>query len=165
MWRTAFLVTWFGCLGLVGLCWQQWQAALATAGEGLPVLTLMIAVVPWAAGPGLLPVLRRMKSGGVNLPHADHWFTGERRAASLTRLAPFLDALGLMLTLFLTALLGLELWHGLQGLAMPDQAVLPAALGFLLLLAVWTWRLMRAFPAPVEPAMRASDPKRRRGQP
>lgn len=153
MWRTVFLTGWCGCLGFVAACWRQWQAAFAHSENGLWVLSLTIAVLPWAAGPGLLPVLGRMDRGGINLPHADHWFTGARRAASLQRLAPFMYAMGLMLALFLCALLALELRNGLQGRALPDGELLVATAVFLALTALWVLALLRAFPKPPADAL------------
>jgi hypothetical protein len=177
--RRLFIVGWLCSLVFVALCWLWWTAPLAVAQDAgdLAVLSGVIALLPWAAGPGLMPVLRRMKSGGVNLPHNEYWFSGERRAASLDRLGPFMDALGLMLSAFLCGMLSIDLVHGLHG-HRPSEAVhMAATAAFLLVTGLWVWRVMRAFPAPPReaagsngdrkpsPAPTRRAPVRRRGQP
>ncbi len=156
MWRTAFLVAWFGCIGVVGTRWQPWPATFSDREAGLLVLSLLIAVLPWATGPGLLALLRRMPSGGVNLPHASYWFSGARRSASLDRMAPFLDAMALALTLFLTGILALNATPNAAGL---EAQVLTGTALFVVWGGVWTWQLARAFPEPpIEPVKPRGKP-------
>lgn len=150
MLRIALVLGWLASMSLVGACWLGWQGAAATAlqpGE-LLLLTVVTAVTPWAAGPALLPWLRRQSSGGVNIPHADHWFTGERRAASLDRLAPFMDAMGLMVCALLSSLLAARIWHGDRGLTTPEAMSLVVSAVFGLATILWVVALLRAFPRP-----------------
>ncbi len=108
-------------------------------------------VVPLLCGPGMVALLGRLRSGGVNLPHADYWFSGERRAASLQRLEPHLLMIATWVTLLLAAL------HALELLQLRDEhwVLIPVDL-LVLALGLHTLRLMRLFPKP---------PSDRHGQP
>jgi hypothetical protein len=162
--RVLFVAAWLACLGLMGACWTVWKdlADLALKPSELPILTVVIVLAPWIAGPGLLPWLRRMESGGVNLPHADHWFSGERRAASLTRLSPYLHVMGLMVMALLAAQIGLDLWYAHQGMKAGDLVALSMLGLFLAATAIWTLLLMRAFPKPKADVSTVSDASQRR---
>ncbi len=169
--RLLFVAAWLASMGFLTVCWTVWRdlADFALKPSELATLSAIVAVAPWIAGPGLLPWLRRMDSGGVNLPHADYWFSGERRQASLTRMSPYLDVLGLMVMALLVSQLGLDLWYARQGLKAGDLLSLSILGVFLAAMAVWTIALLRAFPKP-EPAVAAGEPPlprrpRRPGEP
>ncbi len=121
-------------------------------------------LLPLFCGPGLLALLRRMRSGGVNLPHAAYWFTGERRAASLQRLQPHVLMIATWITLFLSAL------HAMELLQLRDERWVIGLAGLLMLtLAAHTLRLLRLFPAPPTtpngPDKHKVPDRYRRGQP
>lgn len=149
--RLLFALVWLGCLSFVLWCQVSAQPALAVALDpgDFFVLSLTLLLAPLGCGPGLLMLLRRMKSGGVNLPHAAYWFEGERRAASLERLAPYVYALSALVALFIAGMLALDVWHGQQGLRTPDAWHLLATAVFIVAILVWTFALVRAFPAPL----------------
>lgn len=169
MLRIAFVLGWLASMSLVGACWMGWQDVGRAGLEpgDLLALSLVTAFTPWLAGPGLLPWLRRRSSGGVNIPHAEHWFTGERRAASLDRLAPFMDAMGLMVSALLTGLLAAHIWHGEQGLKTAEAISLVVTAVFGLATVLWLVALMRAFPKPPDgdPALRPPKGPRRPQRP
>jgi hypothetical protein len=157
--RLLFVATWLGSMGFLAACWTVWRelANFALKPSELATLSAIVAVAPWITGPGLLPWLRRKDSGGVNLPHADHWFSGERRQASLTRMSPYLDVLGLMVMALLVSQLGLDLWYAHQGLKAGDLLSLSLLGVFLAAMAMWTIALLRAFPKPDPAAAAAAE--------
>ncbi|RVT87872.1 hypothetical protein [Inhella crocodyli] len=148
--RFLFLVAWVAGMGLMAAAWTAWKdlADVAFKPTELPILTVVMAVSPWIAGPGLLPWLRRMESGGINMPNADYWFSGERRAESLRRMGPYLDAMGLLVLALLAGMVALDLWHARQGQKVSDLISLSLVALFLIATALWLMALMRAFPKP-----------------
>ncbi len=166
--RALFVLGWLASLAFMALCHGRWSQALAQSLDpgDFWVLVAVGVILPWAAGPGMMPVLRRMQNGGINLPHADYWFNSERRAASLDRLAPYTDAMGLLLSVFLSTMLALDLWHGLQGQRTPVGQHLTATAAFVAATGIWTWALLHAFPAPPRHDLtRQVDDSRRPRQP
>lgn len=163
--RRLFLVTWLASLALVAHCWMEYAhfSQVLRDREGLLGLSMVIGLMPWVAGPAMLLVLRRMESGGVNLPHAEYWFTGGRRAASLDRLSPYLDGMGTLLSAYLSAVLALFISERVDERAESVSAVLflAATLAFLGGTVWWVRRVMRAFPEP-ESTTRGRRPFRRR---
>lgn len=166
-----FLMAWVGSLALLVGLWSEGALPMARAGDrhSLIALGAVMALAPWLAGPGLLPLLRRMKSGGVNLPYAEYWFAGERRAASLERLRPYLEVFGALLAVFLGGVLlifvGERTHVGVAAYA--ELIFLAATLAFLGGTVAWVRAVVRAFPAP-DPATRgvsALRPARRRPGP
>lgn len=150
--RRLFLVVWAAGAALLQMAWSRYGELLQDRGEGgaLWALSAMMIVLPWAVGPGLLLLLRRMPSGGVNLPHAEYWFGAERRAASLERLAPYLDVMALLLNVFLAAVLVLFVTERTEPVVMVYSGLmfLGLVMAFLGGTVLWTRAVMRAFPAP-----------------
>lgn len=150
--RRLFLVTWLAGLALVHHAWTEYgqEPPLVADRAALLTLSALIAILPWAVGPGTLKLLRRMRSGGVNLPYAEYWFEGERRAASLDRLAPYLDGMAILLTVFLAAVLALFVAERIDPRVALVSAVtfLALAIAFLGGTVLWVRRVMAAFPAP-----------------
>ena len=150
--RRLFLVTWLAGLALLHHVWTVYAPLPEIEPERgeLWVLSCVLTLMPWASGPGVMLLLRRMASGGVNLPHAEYWFSGERRASSLDRLAPFLDVFGLLLTVFLAGVLALFIFERIDGRAATYSALMFLfwTIGFLGATVLWVRRLMAAFPAP-----------------
>jgi len=153
--RRLFLVTWLAGQAALYHAWTEYAAMPGVAREhgALMVLSAVLTLMPWLAGPGILWLLRRMPSGGVNLPHAEYWFTGERRALSLDRLAPYLDGFGSWLLVFLIGVLALFIYERVD----PARAASVSELLFLAWTAaflggtvLWVRRVMAAFPAPEE---------------
>lgn len=107
------------------------------------------AFVTLLCGPLTMAHLRARASGGVNLPHAQHWFEGERRQASLDRLEPFMLTLSLLLIGLFAGLHGIEIWNALHAPARLAEAWVMLPIGLNLLAGgIWTWRLLRAFGPP-----------------
>ena len=169
--QRLFLAAWLGGLVLFAGLWAKWGDVAAVAADHGALITLgiVLLVTPWVAGPGLLPLLRRRDSGGVNIPHAEYWFTGERRAASLDRLRPFLEVFGAMLSAFLSAVLMVFIGERTDpALAQVSALIfLAATVVYLGTTVIWVRSVMRAFPAP-DPATRGVStlgPRRRPGGP
>ena len=164
MWGTPtfrlFLMAWVGGLTLWGGLWMRWADESAIQDElgALVTLGVVMVLAPWLAGPGLLPLLRRRDSGGVNLPHAEYWFSGERRGPSLDRLRPFLEVMGAMLSVFLsmTAVVFVAERTNAAFNEVSALAFLASVLMLLGGLVVWTRAVMRAFPPP-DPATRGAS--------
>lgn len=159
-----FLVAWLCSLAGYGWAWTHWRDGLSPEGDqtALVVLGVVMVVAPWMAGPGLLPLLRRRASGGVNLPYAEYWFTGERRSASLDRLRPYLEVMGTMMSAFLTGILMIFIGERVDQALWSVSALLflTVVVMFLGASVMWVRAVMRAFPAP-EPSTRgASSPLR-----
>ena len=156
MWGTPtlrlFLMAWVGSLALWGGLWMRWADAPAIHAEqgALAALGLAMLLAPWLAGPGLLPLLRRRDSGGVNLPHAEYWFSGERRSSSLDRLRPYLEVMGTLLSVFLSMTAGVFVAERTDAAFNEVSAVAFLASVLMLLggLVIWTRSVMRAFPPP-----------------
>lgn len=152
--RRLFLVTWLAGLALLHHAWTAYAplAAIEREHGALWVLSGVMVLMPWVSGPGILVLLRRMESGGVNLPHAEYWFAGERRAASLDRLAPFLDVFGALLTVFMAGVLALFISERVDPRAGAFSGLMFLAwtIGFLGAVVWWVRRVMAAFPAPDE---------------
>lgn len=152
--RRLFLVTWVVGLVLLRQAWTEYADLPEFARErsSLWAVSVVLTVTPWVAGPGVMWLLRRMPSGGVNLPHAEYWFTGERRGPSLDRLAPYLDAFGTMLIVFLAGVLALFISERIDPRAASLSALMFLAwtVGFLGGASWWVRRVMAAFPAPDE---------------
>lgn len=150
--RRLFLAGWAAGLALLHMAWSRYGDLLQARGEegALWALSAMMVALPWAVGPGLLQVLRRMPSGGVNLPHAEYWFAGERRPASLDRLEPYLDVMALLLTVFLVAVLVLFVTERTEPVVMMYSGLMFLGLVIAMLggTVLWTRAVMRAFPAP-----------------
>lgn len=150
--RRLFIVTWLGGLALLHHAWStygDWPSVQQDRHE-LWTLAVVFVLVPWLAGPGLMPLLRRMRSGGVNLPYAEYWFTGERRAPSLDRLSPYLDGMGILLNVFLAGVAALSVAERVDPRVALYSAVMFLALtiAFLGGTVWWVRRVMAAFPAP-----------------
>lgn len=150
--RRLFLVTWLASLAALYQVWTQYGALPAIADErgALVALSVVLTTTPWIAGPGLTYLLRRRASGGVNLPHAEYWFTGERRGPSLDRLSPYLDSFGTWLQVFLIAVLALFVFERVDPRAASASALLFLGLtmAFLGGTVWWVRRVMAAFPQP-----------------
>lgn len=167
--RRLFLVTWLVGLAALHHAWTVYgdHPAIAREQGDLVALSVLLVVMPWTVGPGMMAVLRRLRSGGVNLPHAEYWFTGERRAASLDRLAPHLDAFGAVLIVFLAGVLALFVAERVDARAATFSALMFLAwtVAFLGSTVWWVRRVMAAFPAPDESTRgvkRWYSPRRRR---
>jgi hypothetical protein len=152
--RRLFLISWLAGLAMLHHTWTVYapEPPIDADRADLMVLSGVMVVMPWLAGPGILLLLRRMPSGGVNLPHAEYWFAGERRAISLDRLAPYLDSFGTLLTVFLAGVLALFISERVDLRAASYSAVMFLAwtIGFLGSTVWWVRRVMAAFPAPDE---------------
>ena len=158
-----FLILWVGSLVWLYAAWTGREPAdLAQAPSVMGsaqwlTMALTMVIVPWLAGPGLMLMLRRMKSGGVNLPYAEYWFSGDRRAESLNRLRPFLDVMGSMMAAFLSAVLLIEVQvRQLKFTELGDLIVLGATVMLLGGTLLWVRAVMRAFPAPAAETRGAS---------
>jgi len=166
--RRLFLVTWLGGLALVHHAWTAYAHLPEIEQEqgALQALSAVTALMPWLSGPGVMWLLRRMESGGVNIPYAEYWFAGERRSASLDRLAPYLDLFGALLTVFLAGLLALFISERIDLRASAHSALMFLAwtLAFLGATVWWVRRVLAAFPAPdaATRGMRRSASLRRR---
>ncbi len=163
--RRLFLVTWLAGMALLHHAWTEHGQAPAVLRDRdeLIVLSLLLVLLPWLSGPGVLLLLRRMQSGGVNLPHAEYWFSGERRAASLDRLSPLLDAFGVLLVVFQSAMLALFVAERVDLRVQNYSAVgfLALTVAFLGGTVWWVRRVMATFPAP-DPSTRGVKAFRRR---
>lgn len=152
--RRLFLMAWVSGLALLYHVWSVYAPLppFDAAQTDLMVLSGVMVVMPWLSGPGILLLLRRMPSGGVNLPYAEYWFTGERRPTSLDRLAPYLDVFGTLLTAFLAGLMALFIFERVDARAFSISAVMFLAwtIAFLGATVWWVRRVMAAFPAPDE---------------
>lgn len=152
--RRLFLVTWLVGLAALYKAWTEHAAAPAVQAEqgALVALSAVLIVTPWMAGPGVLWLLRRRPAGGVNLPHAEYWFTGDRRGPSLDKLSPFLDGFGTWLQVFLIGVLALFVYERVDPRAASVSAVLFLAwtMAFLGGTVWWVRRVMAAFPQPDE---------------
>jgi hypothetical protein len=150
--RRLFLVTWLAGLAALFHAWTRYAAVPEVAADqgALLALSLVLTGTPWMAGPGVLLLLRRMPSGGVNLPHAEYWFTGERRGSSLDRLAPYLDGFGTWLQVFLIGVLALFIYERVDPRSASLSALLFLAwtMAFLGGTVWWVRRVMAAFPEP-----------------
>jgi hypothetical protein len=150
--RRLFLVMWAAGLALLHHAWTVYAPLPEIQRDivALWALSGVMVVMPWASGPGVLLLLRRRASGGVNLPHAEYWFAGERRATSLDRLAPFLDGFGTLLTVFLAGMLALFISERIDPRANTFSALmfLGWTIAFLGGAVWWVRRVMAAFPAP-----------------
>lgn len=147
-----FLMAWIGSMVLLVGVWREWADWPAIEAEqgALIVQGVMMVVAPWLAGPGLLPLLRRRSSGGVNLPYAEYWFTGQRRASSLDRLRPYMDLMGAMMSVFLSAVLLIFVGERVDAAVASVSALmfLTAVVALLGGSVLWVRALLRAFPAP-----------------
>jgi hypothetical protein len=150
--RRLFLVTWLVGLAALYEAWTRYGVVPAVAADeaALQALSVVLTATPWVAGPGVLVLLRRMPSGGVNLPHAEYWFTGERRGPSLDRLAPYLDRFGTWLQVFLIGVLALFIYERVDPRAASVSALMFLAwtMAFLGGTVWWVRRVMAAFPEP-----------------
>ena len=147
-------MAWLAGLALLHHAWTVYAPLppIEAVQGDLMVLSGVMVLTPWLSGPGILLFLRRLPSGGVNLPHAEYWFSGERRAASLDRLAPYLDVFGALLTVFLAGVMALFISERIDARAASYSAVMFLAwtTGFLGATVWWVRRVMAAFPAPDE---------------
>lgn len=163
--RRLFLVFWLSGLAFLHHAWTEYGDVPAVLRDrsSLIALSILFVVIPWVSGPGILVLLRRMESGGVNLPHAEYWFTGERRAASLDRLSPLLDVLGILIMAFLAAVLALFVAERVDPRSLNYSAVgfLALTIAFLGGTVWWVRRVMATFPAP-DPSTRGLKVFRRR---
>lgn len=167
----AFNIVWLGCLLLFFGSSPWLPEQVGDPGKEVPrlfyigLMGFLLWSTPWICGPGLVRLLRGIGSGGVNLPHADYWFEGERRAQSLVRFEPFLLELGAAMAVFLTVVSAVGHFPTEQVLGLKFGLFLTLAMGGALLtwLAVWTIRVMRAFPRPPsEPQSAPAAPRRPR---
>ena len=163
--RRLFLVTWVVSLALLQHAWSSYGDAPEILAErgALVMLSIAMVLAPWGAGPAVMVLLQRMSSGGVNLPYAEYWFTGERRPSSLDRLSPYLDGMGTLLTVFLAGVLALFVGERIDPRLSLYSAVAFLGLNIAFLGGVvwWVRRVMAAFPAP-EPSTRGIKRFRRR---
>ncbi|MBB5205481.1 hypothetical protein HNQ51_002800 [Inhella inkyongensis] len=168
--RILFLLSWAAYL--LGFGWSSFTLLPDLVGDPgkeasrasyIALMGGIGALSSWFSGPGCMWLLRRRAKGGVNLPHAEYWFEGERRKASLDRLAPYIDALGLQVLGLLAGAHAWVVWDTLHPRAALGLGAVFAGLGaFTLVLIIWTWRLHRAFGPPPALDVHRSAPRRPR---
>lgn len=145
--RRLFLVTWAAVLAVVWVCGDRLGDLRETE---FVVLGVVAVAVPWLAGPGLMPWLRRMPGHLISLPHSEYWFAPDHRQASLLRLQPYVDVMGTMLAVFLGVVVLLYTGERIDPLLASFSAMLflLAAGAFLAGTGLWMRSVLRAFAAP-----------------
>ncbi|WP_374435654.1 hypothetical protein [Inhella sp.] len=166
-----FTIVWLGCLLLFFVSSFWLPERVGDPGKEVPravyvvLMGFCLVSVPWFVGPGMVRLLQGKGSGGVNIPHAEYWFEGQRREASLRRLEPYLLEIGCLTAVFLVAVSASTHFPGALFLGMKLGLVVTLGLTALLLLSValWMLRVKRAFPKPPTDALeRPADLRRPR---
>ncbi len=169
-----FKIVWLCCVLLFFVSSLWLPERVGDPGKEVPravyvvLLGFCLVSVPWFVGPGMVRLLQSMGSGGVNIPHAEYWFEGERREASLRRLAPYLLEIGGLTAVFFVAVSASVHFPGAMLFGVKLGLVLTLSLTALLMLwvAFWMVRVMRAFPKPptdeLNPATHLRRPRRPR---
>lgn len=147
--RILFFAVWLAHLAFIvaSAAWLPEQIGPAGRQMGrteyLAFMGAVGALVPLMVGPGMLLAQTKLERSGLNLPYAGYWFHGERRAASLQRLAPHLYGMAAWVSVFLSA------QHGLEVLGTQESWWHWAATGVLLVaITAHVLLLRRAYPAP-----------------
>ena len=157
--RRLFLVSWVVGLAALWGCATQLPEPLS---DDFVALAMVAAVLPWAAGPGLMPLLARMPAHLINLPHSEYWFATDRRAQSLLRLRPYVDVMGTLLAVFLGAVVLLYTGERVDPLLASYSAMLfLLAVGcFLSGIGLWMRALLKAFARPTPVRGRSTSARR-----
>ncbi|GAA1914428.1 DUF1648 domain-containing protein [Nocardioides hwasunensis] len=115
------------------------------------VFWAVIGVVVLVGLPALVRLVTRGDGTFVNMPRAskDYWFAPERRAEFQVRFQDDMEGFTALTGVLLVLVLGVTTWVGATGRDGLPWWVLAAAIGlYLVVTAVWTVRLLRAYRPP-----------------
>ncbi|RMD92385.1 MAG: DUF1648 domain-containing protein [Calditrichaeota bacterium] len=116
--------------------------------EGFVAIYLGTLLVLTAMFVGLARGLRKLPASLINLPNKVYWLAPERREATLTSLANWLQWMGIATLLFVMLIFHLTLMANLQPQPVLPRTFWPAFTGYLIFVAIWVVLLYRRFNKP-----------------